>query len=425
MHRTRLRRLSVAASLVLTTAAAAVIVGTPAAASNTYPAVVVAMGDSITRAPLAAGPHPGDGHFSWSTGDAPAVDSHRARLEESSGSPVTARNVAVGGSTSSDLPRQAELAVGYGAQYVTLLSGANNICQAESVAELPAAADYAADLRSALSTLEQGVPEASVLVASVPSLARVHAAGVQSVAAITVWQAVDRCAIMLADPLDESAATQDRRAAVEARVVEFNAALAAVCAEFARCFTDGGAVYENEVTLADLSPVDYFHPSVQGQAQIASATWEAAVAAGVFAPTTTAPRDAVEVTIDNASDRVVLSGAWRTTSHPSDVDSTLSFNSATGASYSLTFTGTSVQIVTRLTPTAGIGDVEIDGVPVGSIDGYAPRVKHGTVVFASEELTDATHVITVTGSGRRNASSGGHNLILDAFVVSQTAGPLE
>jgi len=48
-----------------------------------------------------------------------------------------------------------------------------------------------------------------------------------------------------------------------------------VCTRFRNCRFDGGAVYREPFTMADISPVDYFHPSLEGQAKLAATTWAA------------------------------------------------------------------------------------------------------------------------------------------------------
>ena len=52
-----------------------------------------------------------------------------------------------------------------------------------------------------------------------------------------------------------------RRDAVQARVNEYNPALAAACAATAKCRWDGGAVADYVFTRANISTRDYFHPS--------------------------------------------------------------------------------------------------------------------------------------------------------------------
>ena len=63
--------------------------------------------------------------------------------------------------------------------------------------------------------------------------------------------------------------------AVSAREAQFNTALAEVCASLARCRWDGGATFGYAFTAKDVSTVDYFHPSVTGQASLAGVSWPA------------------------------------------------------------------------------------------------------------------------------------------------------
>ena len=67
----------------------------------------------------------------------------------------------------------------------------------------------------------------------------------------------------------------ERRAAVRQRNIEYNGALARVCADFAsRCHWDNNAVFDTALVRSDVSG-DYFHPSTSGQARLAAVSWEA------------------------------------------------------------------------------------------------------------------------------------------------------
>ena len=69
--------------------------------------------------------------------------------------------------------------------------------------------------------------------------------------------------------------TPAQRQLVVDRETAFNTALATVCAEFARCRWDGLATHDVQFTRADVSTLDYFHPSVAGQAKLAATAWKA------------------------------------------------------------------------------------------------------------------------------------------------------
>ncbi len=74
---------------------------------------------------------------------------------------------------------------------------------------------------------------------------------------------------MLANPTSTAASDAGRRAGVLAREEAFNTALATVCAEFAQCRFDGGAVFGTSSTASDVSTRDYLHPWLAGQRKLA------------------------------------------------------------------------------------------------------------------------------------------------------------
>jgi hypothetical protein len=55
----------------------------------------------------------------------------------------------------------------------------------------------------------------------------------------------------------------------------FNQVLAQVCAGYARCRWDDGAVYNYRFSASQVSTLDFFHPSLSGQAALARVTWGA------------------------------------------------------------------------------------------------------------------------------------------------------
>jgi lysophospholipase L1-like esterase len=57
-------------------------------------------------------------------------------------------------------------------------------------------------------------------------------------------------------------------------VLDFNAVLAQVCAEYPQCTTDGGAAFRSPVNVTELSTDDYWHPNIAGQATLAGLVWD-------------------------------------------------------------------------------------------------------------------------------------------------------
>src|SRR4051794_41652035 len=117
--------------LVLALLGAALATVPAAQADPPLPGSMAAMGDSISRGYdvcCSFGEHPQN---AWSTGDAAGdgVTSHYERLLAAD--PAIAGhafNDAVTGARMAGAPAQAAQAVGQGAQYVTVLMGANDVC---------------------------------------------------------------------------------------------------------------------------------------------------------------------------------------------------------------------------------------------------------------------------------------------------------
>lgn len=265
------RTLRVRAVLVLVVTVGVAFAG--CAAPDPQPAlprVVVALGDSLTRATNAAGPGERPA-ASWATGhdSGDVVESFAERLF-AAGAPLSGnvRNLATSGATMRDLEAQARGAVDLRADLVLVLMGANDVCRG-SVAEMTSVEDVRARFRAAASVLRDGLPDATVYVVSVPDVGALYEAGKDDAVARERWRTLRVCPSLL----DESNSEADRDA-VQARA----AAVHDVLMEEARGFgfaTDGGAVRGAEVRLGHVSSFDAFHPSLAGQAAMAEVAWRA------------------------------------------------------------------------------------------------------------------------------------------------------
>jgi lysophospholipase L1-like esterase len=261
---------------------------TPAVAdASTSPTVAVAFGDSLTQGGAAGGRdffgRPIDDiNGSWSTGSDPRSSSHRLRLEGLLGKPIQAYNLSVGGSTASDIARQAQ-STPSNASYVTILTGGNDICNAGSIATLPNPTVYRQQVAAGIAEVRKHAPGARILLASIPRVTSFYTLGKTSAAAKKIHQSNRYCPIALgtvATETQEQANT--RRAAVDARTKALNAELVTLAAATPGVTSDQGAAYNTVFTLADLSTADYFHPSYTGQAKIAQATWEVVLSSGML-----------------------------------------------------------------------------------------------------------------------------------------------
>ncbi len=276
------RVLAVGVALVLatlgtaTSASATAISGDPPAAAAAAPAPplpdsMAAIGDSITQAVDVCcfyGNWPG---HSWSTGNVPldGIASHYERLRAQHPAIRGHRwNNAVSGAQMADAPGQARGTVGQGAQYVTILMGANDLCGWDGT--LTPTATFRAQFTETLDILRTGLPASHVFVASIPNLYQLWSILRTNPVAQTVWQAAGICPSML--NFFNSAA--DRQAVID-REAELNQVLEDVCATWSNCRFDNYLTYNYAFTRSMVSKLDYFHPSLSGQATLSTLTWNA------------------------------------------------------------------------------------------------------------------------------------------------------
>jgi hypothetical protein len=246
---------------VLVVAAVAAVVARQGSAGP--PATVAALGDSITRAfntdwiPFRDGPS-----YSWATGS--HVPSPARRLGARS------YNDAKDGARMRDLPAQAARAVDQQATDVMILMGANDLCH-RGVTDMTTVARFHSDFEATMTTL--AATSARIEVLSVPDLYRVWQLEKGRFLARTAWRFTHACPALLAHPTSTAPADVARRLLVRRRELGFNRVLATVCAEYAQCRFDGGAVFRTRFGRGDISSRDFFHPSRSGQATLAQVAW--------------------------------------------------------------------------------------------------------------------------------------------------------
>lgn len=243
---------------------------TAAAQPPALPTRVAALGDSVTRATDVCcwyGDHPGQ---SWSTGVAAfdGISSHVERLRHASGAAVAGYNDAASGAKAADLPQQAATAVNQGADYVTILIGENDLCTS-SAGTMTSTDDFRTSVEAAFETLHDGVPNARIFVGSMPNIHQLWDVLHTNWIAQAVWTIGGICPSMLS-----LFNTDAQRQAVLEREVAFNDILAATCAQYVMCKWDGNAAFDYQFSAAQVSSLDFFHPSLRGQAALAQITWQ-------------------------------------------------------------------------------------------------------------------------------------------------------
>jgi lysophospholipase L1-like esterase len=267
-----------AASASVTTSRSAVAasgaLAAPASAAAPAPPLpdsIAAIGDSITQAVDVCcfyGNWPG---HSWSTGNAPldGIASHYERIRAQNPAIRGHRwNNAVSGAQMADAPGQARSTVRQGAEYVTILMGANDLCGWDGT--LTPTGTFRAQFTETLDILRTGLPASHVFVASIPNLYQLWSILRTNPVAQVVWQAAGICPSML----DFFNSPADRQAVID-RQRQLNGVLRDVCATWSNCRFDNHLTYNYDFSRSMVSKLDYFHPSLSGQATLAALTWNA------------------------------------------------------------------------------------------------------------------------------------------------------
>jgi len=242
----------------------------------TYPSSMDALGGSVTRGfntdcPDAWTDCPDN---SWATGANPAVDSVYLRLLALN--PHLRNNNAndaESGTTMADLDEQAQSAVRRDAALVLIAMGTNDACGGRT-GVMTEVSVFRDEFTTAMDTLTAGLPGARVHVVSIPDLYQRWQTFHTVPSAVKAWRSIPFCPTLLAHPTSNAPAAVDRRAAVRARVLDFNSVLAQVCANYPQCTTDGGAAFRSPVIAAEFSTHDYWHPNIAGQATLARLVWD-------------------------------------------------------------------------------------------------------------------------------------------------------
>jgi GDSL-like Lipase/Acylhydrolase family len=246
------------------------LVAQPAWAAPPLPSSMAAIGDSITRAYDVCcyyGDHPGQ---SWSTGSTSydGIASHYERIRQlNSAIAGHAYNDAVTGAKMSAAPGQATQAVSQGARYVTILMGANDLCTS-SPSTMTSTTSFRDSFSQAMTALLGQNQDRYVFVSSIPNIYQLWQVLHTNSTARWVWANFHICQSMLG-----ATRTEAEHQLVVAREEAFNQILAEECAKYSRCRWDNWAVYNFQFSASQVSTLDYFHPSLSGQASLAKITW--------------------------------------------------------------------------------------------------------------------------------------------------------
>ncbi|MHB8242461.1 MAG: SGNH/GDSL hydrolase family protein [Solirubrobacteraceae bacterium] len=257
-------------------AAALATFGASSAQATAYPSSMDALGDSITQAfNTCTTAFTNCPENSWSTGTNASVDSYYLRLLAlNSGISGHNYNDSVSGSKMSDLNSQALNAYSRNVELVTIEIGNNDACTS-SITTMTSIANFESQFKTAMTTLHTDLPNAAIKVGSLANAYRLWELFHTNSTATSTWTHLSVCQSLLANPTSTAPADVKRREEFKAREEGYDKSLEGICATYTQCKFDKDAAFKSLFTTSDVSTRDYFHPSIEGQALIASGAWTA------------------------------------------------------------------------------------------------------------------------------------------------------
>jgi len=211
------------------------------------------------------------------------VNSHNQRITDEFGSEGRVNYLnALSGANSTDLGAQAAATVAQQATYVTLFMGHNDVCD-DTFAGIPTDAEFEANVRLALDQYQLDLPDG----------ATIYLIGIVDI--YSLWQLGDEldalgiipCPLLWATTLFElfpcgtmlsPANSEADRLFTRGRNIAFNQILENLAVEYQtgdphHYYVYSDSIFQTEFVSSQVSDFDCFHPSAEGQRDLAAATW--------------------------------------------------------------------------------------------------------------------------------------------------------
>jgi PKD repeat protein len=212
--------------------------------------------------------------------------------------------------------------------------------------------DFHDQFLTAMTTEVTGSPNTNVYVVSIPDAYQLWSLFHNNGWARFIWSIGGVCQSLLANPTSTLPADVQRRALVRQRNIDYNTQLASVCATPAfasHCHYDGNAIFNTQFATSDVSG-DYFHPSVAGQAKLASVSWSVGYTWATSPPPNTPPSasftsgcNALTCTFTDTStdsDGTIAARAWTFGDSTTSTAASPSHTYAAGGTYTVQLTVT-------------------------------------------------------------------------------------
>lgn len=224
-----------------------------------------ALGDSMTAGLNADAPFD-QRDRNWSDGK--EIDSHAVRLAKKFGVEVISKNVSVSGSRIDSLASQTAklLDDNYKPDYVTILIGANNICDGDlKPDELSAIGKN--QLSDSIQALIRANENIKVIIGAIPKINFLYELLHEDTTCQENWRTFNVCYNLLQS-------TKFEREKGIVRWNAYNEIQKEVAAMYPKNVKFTSRLSDEIFTVEDISRIDCFHPNMAGQKKMAEVTWQ-------------------------------------------------------------------------------------------------------------------------------------------------------
>ncbi len=224
-----------------------------------------ALGDSLTAGLNADAPFDQRSR-NWSDGK--EIDSHAVRLAKKFGVEVVSKNVSVSGSRIDSLASQTAklLEDNYRPDYVTILIGANNICDGDLRPEELSAISKNLLLDS-IQALIRANENVKIIIGAIPKINFLYELLHGDTTCQENWRSFSVCYNLLQS-------TKFEREKGVVRWTAYNKMQKEVAAMYPKNVKFTSRISGEIFTVEDISRIDCFHPNISGQRKLAEITWQ-------------------------------------------------------------------------------------------------------------------------------------------------------
>lgn len=231
------------------------------------PLVVAALGDSIS-AGFNAQRFGDNRDLSWATGTNAKVRSHLQRLQQNLRRQAVGYNEAIAGSFAVNLDRQVNRLLPRKPDYVTISIGANDVCNWDSDWE-DKLAEYDTKVRGALTKLVNANQNVRVVLSTIPDLYKLWEVAHTHPGCQAKWDLAALCRPMLS-----SKVTEEGRQGFVRRWEAANQTLGRIARDYQANVLFNAEAVHTKFEWHHVSPMDCFHPSIDGQNLLADTSWQ-------------------------------------------------------------------------------------------------------------------------------------------------------